>query len=192
MAVALKEQWRLFADEFMETHNATRSYMKAYPLCSYEAARRNASVLLTHPDIRAYITQARKEIAEVFIVQQHDITRGFAELAFTDIADAFDENGNLKRIGDIPKELRSRITGVEVDGNVNEDGSVFTTKKIKFGGKESALEQLGRHLGYFEKDKVSRQQIDLNVRQIATVYVVPAFVSDADDVSQPGNNGADH
>jgi phage terminase small subunit len=56
----LTEKQLLFCFYFAHSLNATQAYIKAFE-CSYESARRSASLLLTKPDIRAEI-QRLKEI----------------------------------------------------------------------------------------------------------------------------------
>jgi phage terminase small subunit len=191
----LKPEHKTFADHFLSSRNQTRSYMQAYPLSTYGAAAVSAFELLNRPKVKEYMRLRRAEMAELMTVEPHDLTREFAEMAFSDIGDAYDESGNLKPIHDMPKGLRSRITAIEVDVQRNTEGEeVGKTKRIRFGGKEVPLENIGRHLGYYAKDKITKSQIDLNVKKIATVIMVPAFTVDADDVSagkpDNGHNGS--
>lgn len=89
----------------------------------------------------------RTEITVDFVLQE------LALLAKTDLAEAYDEKGNLKPIHDIPVELRRAISGVKVfeefDGFGTERTKIGETRELKLWDKLRALELLGRHLKLF-------------------------------------------
>lgn len=54
----LNNKQKIFCREYVKNgNNGTQAYMKAYPNCSEETARRNASKLLTNTDIQNYIKE---------------------------------------------------------------------------------------------------------------------------------------
>ena len=57
-------KWKVFADEFIESGNASEAYVKAgYNSKSESSIRKNASRLMTNEDIKAYIDARSKYIA---------------------------------------------------------------------------------------------------------------------------------
>ncbi len=80
----------------------------------------------------------------------------YSRLAFHDISRAFNTDGSLKSIHDIPEDIRRSISGIEVV-NYEEDGdgkgSIGKLHKIKIIEKTKPLDSIARHLGMFT-DKV--------------------------------------
>ena len=58
----MTEKQQLFALEYIKDLNATRAYQVAYPKASYETAKRNGSLLLTHTDLKSFIDAKLDEI----------------------------------------------------------------------------------------------------------------------------------
>jgi phage terminase small subunit len=72
--VKLTEKQKRFADYYIETGNATESYKRAgYSVNSDEAARVNASRLLTNANVRAYIDERIAEKDSQRIAKQDEI-----------------------------------------------------------------------------------------------------------------------
>lgn len=70
----LTEKQKRFADYYIETGNATESYKRAgYSVNSDEAARVNASRLLTNANVRAYIDERIAEKDSQRIAKQDEI-----------------------------------------------------------------------------------------------------------------------
>lgn len=84
-------------------------------------------------------------------VSADKVVRELARVAFSDLVDAFDENGRLKDMGKIPQRLRRAIAGVEVFEEYQGSGAnrefIGYTKKLKLWDKTKALESLAKHTG---------------------------------------------
>jgi len=72
--VKLTERQKVFCDYYIETLNATESYKKAgYKVKSDDAARANASRLLTNANIRRYIEERLKQKDNERIASQDEV-----------------------------------------------------------------------------------------------------------------------
>lgn len=82
-------------------------------------------------------------------VEAQDILIMLKEMAEADIAEAFDENGELREIKDMPKALRNLLTGMDVFEVMDEDSQRLAsrTKKPRFTKKLEVIELLGKHIG---------------------------------------------
>jgi hypothetical protein len=75
--------------------------------------------------------------------------REAAYLAYSDVREAFDEQGNLKPIKDWPDTLAAAVSGVEIvkKNLAAGDGQTDTVHKLKLWDKPKNLEMLFKHLG---------------------------------------------
>ena len=55
-----------FCQEYVLCLNQTKAYMTAYPDSSYEAARRNASKLMTNTDIKTRVKELQEDLKSKF------------------------------------------------------------------------------------------------------------------------------
>lgn len=82
-------------------------------------------------------------------------------IATLDTGDAYDKNGNLKNMADMPANVRKAISSVdtfeEFEGFGQERECIGLTKKVKFFDKMKALELLGRKFAAF----VDRTRVDV-------------------------------
>jgi phage terminase small subunit len=78
-----------------------------------------------------------------------DLLRELMRISMSDVADAFDANGNLLPIREMPLELRRAVSGMEViiKNAAAGDGHTDRIHKIRFWDKVRALETLAKHLG---------------------------------------------
>ena len=101
------------------------------------------------PQIQAY-ARARLEITQDRVLQE------MAHIGFHDIREAFDENGNLKRIQDFPDRLARSVAGIEFEdiyaGTGAERVKIGRTAKIKLIDKLGGLDKIARHLGMYANE----------------------------------------
>ena len=94
--------------------------------------------------------------AETFEAVKVTVERVLAEYAhvgFLDATQAFDADGNLKRIADWPESLRRSIAGIEFEERFEMQDRqrvhVGRIHKIKIANKLGALDSIAKHLGMF-------------------------------------------
>lgn len=138
-----------FVAEYLIDLNASEAAVRAG--YSRKTARSIASELLTKPDIAAAVVEKQaKQLAKADLTAER-VLEELRRLAFFDVAEFFDDSGNLKPVSDIPKEARAAIAGIEVaranldpkDGKKSEEW----LHKIKLAPKQASLEMLAKHFG---------------------------------------------
>jgi len=147
----LTPKQRLFVAEYLVDKNATQAAIRAgySQKTAYSIGEEN----LKKPEIREAIDVALQQQVERVEVTADTVLRELLALATVDIAEAFNEQGALKPIHDIPKEVRKAISSIEVlvetAGSGDERQEMGSTKKLRFWDKKGALELLGKHLKMF-------------------------------------------
>ena len=96
----LNDKQKAFADYYIESLNATESYMKVYE-CSYNTARTNGARLLTNANIKKYIDEIMSAKDESRIASQDEILQ-----ILTDIARGITEE-EVVQFSQLGEELRT-------------------------------------------------------------------------------------
>lgn len=153
--MALTPKQQLFVDEYLVDLNATKAAIRAG--YSAKTAHSQGPRLLEKVEIRDAISRAQKERAAAVKVEAHEVLRELKRIALVDIGQAFDADGNLLPIKDMPPDVRRAIAGIEVEEVTEKDAkdpagkpvSLGRIKKVKLIDKKGALELLGKHLKLF-------------------------------------------
>ena len=96
----LNEKQKAFANYYIESLNATESYVKAYE-CSYNTARTNGARLLANTNIKKYIDEVMSAKDESRIASQDEILQ-----ILTDIARGVTEE-EVVQFSQLGEELRT-------------------------------------------------------------------------------------
>lgn len=96
----LNKKQKAFADYYIESLNATESYVKAYE-CSYNTARTNGARLLANANIKKYIDEVMSAKDESRIASQDEILQ-----ILTDIARGVTEE-EVVQFSQLGEELRT-------------------------------------------------------------------------------------
>jgi len=147
----LTPKQEIFCLEYLKDLNATQACIRA----GFKA--KNADVvgpeLLGKTWVKARIDELMEKRAAKINVSAEFVLNELLLLAKTDLANAYDEKGNLKPIHEIPEETRRAIAGIKVfeefEGFGRERHKVGETRELKLWSKPDALEMLGRHLKLF-------------------------------------------
>jgi phage terminase small subunit len=140
-----------FCHEYLKDRNGMQAAIRAN--YSPRSAKEQASRLLTKDNVRYRVNQLIEEQFNRIKLSADLVIKGLLKISEADIRDAFDEDGNLKPIKDLPEPIAKAIAGVETDELYDGKGSdrekIGVTRKIKFWNKNEALRDLGRHLKMF-------------------------------------------
>jgi phage terminase small subunit len=147
-----------FVRYFIESDfkNATAAYLRAFPNCSEESARRNASRLLTRADVLDYLSKVLDEIIKrEKIPLEKRIFDVWAKRAFYDPAEIVNAQGALI----LPlEELSRQGLSVCIDGIESRISAQGETVKVRLADRNAALEMLQR---YVQMVKPQVQKIEI-------------------------------
>lgn len=169
--MALSEQRKRFADRYFETLNGKESAI--YAGYSEATAKQIAYNLLQDEDVEAYLSALREEAAKKHGVTKDRIIAEYAKIAFFDIREIYDTDGGLihvKQLDDTSAGAIASIKSTEEWGE-DDDGNkiiIGTNKEVKIFDKIRALQDLGKHLGLFEKDNDQKKN-----QAILTMFELP-------------------
>ena len=151
----MTESVQRFADKYFETLNATQSAI--YAGYSELSATSQASQLLSDPEVQEYLQAMRAEYAEKSGINKERILEEYAKIAFFDIREIYDVDGGLINVKQLDDKSAGAIASIKSSEEWGEDDEgrkmvIGTVKEVKIFDKIRALQDLGKHLGLFEKD----------------------------------------
>lgn len=151
MAKELTPKQAAFVREYLIDLNATQAATRAG--YSAKTANEQGARLLANVSVRSHLEAAQQKRAERTEVDAEWVLRRLATEAGADMADLYDENGNLRSIHEWPKVWRTGlVVGVETvqerDGT-DEDGKpqYVTVRKVKLSDRLKHVELIGKHIG---------------------------------------------
>lgn len=139
-----------FVREYLLDLNATQAALRAG--YSARTARSMGAENLTKPDIATAIAAAKAERSERTKVDADWLLMRLAEEAEADVADIYDDHGNLRPVADWPMIWRKGlVAGLEtVREKVGEDEhgnpEYATVQKVKLSDRIKRLELIGKHI----------------------------------------------
>lgn len=140
-----------FCVEYSADHNGTQAAIRAG--YSEKTAYSLAERLLRKVEIKKRVVAIDAKHTESVDLKADAVLRALMEIAFADIAEAFNDDGTLKRLKEMPQSIRRCIAGVDVEelfaGSGQERTMVGYVKKFRMWDKVKALEKLGQHLDLF-------------------------------------------
>ena len=157
----MQEKQRLFCLYYLQTHNATSSYQRAYG-CTRAAAAASASRLLNDAKIRACIQQLKDERDAGILLRATDVVELYMRIAFADISEFVSVNQGIYTVNDLSEVDTQLIESVKQ----TKDGSVI----VQLNDRMKALQWLS---DYFElnprdghKVEYQRKMAELREREL--------------------------
>lgn len=166
-----------FCREYLKDLNATRAYQRAYPNATWETAHVNGPNMIAKARVSERIAELQKERERRTQVSADRVVLELARLAFVDVRNLFDVDGNLKPAHLLDDATAAAVAGIDVEEvykavRSNEEldpqpqgGAMKRTrgaeligrvKKVRLLDKTKALHLLMRHLGMLA-DRVTGQ-----------------------------------
>lgn len=147
----LNDKQELFCHEYLKDRNGTQAAIRAG--YARNTAQSTASEILSYPMVKARINELIKIQLDNIKIDAKYVLRQIINSADIDINDAYDDNGQLKPISEMPEALRKSIISIETEelfeGQGKERTHSGTAKTIKIEGRLKALKLLGQHLKMF-------------------------------------------
>lgn len=134
---ALSKNQKLFVKEYLKHRNGSMAYKKAYPTCKKDnTARTNASMLLTKPNIKAYVDAGIEKMNKEALLDRQQIMEILVKI--------------------IVGEEKDEVATYDSD-----TGEFIHDKKIVQKNQLKAVEQYGKLLGWdIQKVEMNMQSSD--------------------------------
>lgn len=168
-----------FAQEYLIDLNATQAAIRAG--YSAKTAASIGDENLRKPVIAAAIAEAQAVCSERCHITQDMVLKEIWRVAGVDVSAAYNEDGSLKGIHEIPEDTRRALAGLDVleefAGSGEDRMLIGHTKKVRVWDKVAALKLVAQHLGML-KDRVEVSGRD--GAPIEIIEIVRAFPKGAD------------
>lgn len=167
LALPLTEKQQAFIKWYMVRRNITRAYQEAFPEASYETARAEGSKLYRDPRIASRIKELLEQEAKRLESRAARVTESLAAMAFGNLADVYDKEGNLIPPTELPRDValalkklkRREIIGKDAEGKAVVVGH---NVEVEMHERTPALRLLGLEHGMFV-EKVQHSMSDAEV-----------------------------
>ncbi len=139
-----------FVEEYLVDLNATQAAIRAG--YSAKTADQQGSRLLANVKVAAAVARAKSDRSDRTKIDADWVLKRLAQDATADLADLYDENGNLRPVKDWPMCWRTGlVAGVETvqerDGADEEGNPMFVTvRKVKLLDRTKLVELIGKHV----------------------------------------------
>jgi phage terminase small subunit len=173
----LTDKQARFCEEYLKDLNSTKAALRSG--YSAKTCRAIGCENLTKPIIQERIRKKIKQISEDNEITVERIVKEIASAAFSNVADLFDESGNLKDMKELEREVAAAISSIDISEistaaissiDISEistaQGEIGTTTKIRLWDKLKALEMLARYMRIFEGEKAPETATQVNIAQM--------------------------
>lgn len=148
-----------FCQQYLKDLNGTQAAIRAG--YSKKGAHVQAAQLLSNHKVSVHLQELMQERAQRTEIDADWVLKRLAQDATADLADLYDELGQLKAVKDWPLAFRTGlVAGIETvqerDGfSPDGDPAFVTVRKVKLMDRAKLLEMVGRHVGVQAfKDKI--------------------------------------
>ena len=186
------KQDRFCTEYVFNAGDASAAYRTAFNTSNMkpETVNRRAHELKNRGKIRARITllqsQEENRLKLKYQIDNDRVMRELVRLAFSDIGELFDDNGNLISPKHLPEDTRRALTSFDVITSTRGSGEnavVEFTHKFKMADKLAALEKIAKILGMYREDNVQKTpkqkalDVDCNlIERLGRLYPDPLLV----------------
>lgn len=122
--------------------------------------------MLQIPEVQEYIEQLQNEAALRCQITKDEWLNEWKKLGFSDIGDYLDSDGNPKDLSEV--DNRAAIKGIKKQ-TIETPVSVITNTEYILHDKIAALVNIGKHLGWFEKDNSQLRPVVPKTMQVTIV-----------------------
>lgn len=146
---------QLFCEYYVSNgFNGTQAYISVVPDCTYSTARTTAAEWLAKPHIKARVEELKAQTLKRLKIDADFVLKRHLEIDSLDVADLFDDEGNLLSIKEWPHAWRRSVSAIDVQAI--KAGDIETViKKLKMPDKLKNLELIGKYktIDAYTRDK---------------------------------------
>lgn len=148
--MAINPQRQRFVEEYLVDLNGTEAAIRAG--YSRKSAKAQASQLLALPEVQAAVSAGQASRSERTKVTADVVLQHLDAARTADLADLYDDDGNLKPIKDWPLIWRQGlVAGLEVEelfeGRGEDREHIGRLRKVKLADRTKIIELVGKHVG---------------------------------------------
>jgi len=152
-----------FCQAFVLLGDSTAAYESAYDTGNMKRSSitTKAWQMLNQDRFKVKVLAIREALAIRNEVTLDEVILDLANMSRFDLADLYDEDGDLKNIHDMPKAARQMISTMDIEAIYETDKSghkvqVGNTKKIKLNNRLDVLEKLMKYFDGYNKHNQSK------------------------------------
>ena len=142
----LNARERKFVQAYLDTLCNAKAYRVVNPNVSPASARQMGYLMHKRPHVNAEIERLFEEMLQETAEARYRVLRETKRLAYANIQDLQDEDGNLLPMHKWPKDAAAAVSSVEVTTRPGES-EVLEVKKIKLWDKNSPRRDLLQYHG---------------------------------------------
>jgi phage terminase small subunit len=159
----LNQNQIIFCQEYIIDYNATRAAKAAG--YSDKTAYSQGHRLLKHADIKSFIQKQQLQHLENLHVTSERVMGEWVKMAFSNIQDYLEEGMSFADFMKLPRSVAAAIKSVEIEEFQGGKEGRAKSKKIKFQlfDKITALEHIGKHIGFYEKNDDNPDDKEINI-----------------------------
>lgn len=171
-AYKLTAKQKRFCQQYMIDLNATQAAIRSgySEKCAPEIASEN----LIKPNIQAYIHELQRNLEEKTQITTEKVLMELARIGFANVQDFVNGGNSILELKHMEREKVAAVSSItstvrETVGKRGSPGEVTTVTKITFHDKVKALEDLGKHLGVFERDNKQKSLVVVDNAALASI-----------------------
>jgi len=126
-------RWERFAREYASGESQTSAYIRA-GFADTPNARFNASRLANKEPVRARVNELMEQFAEAAVVKVEYLQNPLLPTLRTNPQDLFDEDGRLKPIRNLPREVAATIKTIKFDRKTGNVAEIVLADKVAAAG----------------------------------------------------------
>jgi phage terminase small subunit len=148
-APKLTDKQQRFCEEYLIDLNATQAAIRAG--YSEKTGASIGAENLIKPEIQNYISELQQKRCERTKITSDMVLQELGKIGFSNVQDYLEGDLSIKNLATIERKKADAVSSIKKSVTEFEGGSK-TVVEFKLHDKLKALEMIGRHIGFFEKD----------------------------------------
>lgn len=163
-SLANTTKYQRFVASYVACLNARTAAIEAG--FSPRSAHVKGHMLLKKPDVLAAIAAAQTKLQVRTEITQDRVLAELALLAFSSVDHyEIDDFGKVTLAKDAPAGAIRAVASIKYRVTTDDEGRVERTTELKLWDKPGPLKTAGKHVGLFNENQMSKEQLDMAVDQ---------------------------